>query len=249
VRLIKGLFTPALESAGAVQLHSSAVTIDGGATLIIADMWQGKTTLLLEFLANFRAAQLSCDTVVLRVRPNDGFQVCGWPSPFSVSHGTLADHPSLYEFFPQERRSTPYDVLWSEGKKAVLTSQQVVERFATRIDPSCDRLDLCIVARFKPEEPTRIERLTDVQSLVGHLRQTYLGSRDPIYHNWHGYTFCDNETIDANIVRTAHALFKSVDVRVLTWGPSSVSLLNRVGRLAQAHKHVGYLLAPPTAGQ
>jgi thymidine kinase len=48
------------------------VVVDGQAILILGDMWQGKTTLLLEMLDQFDVKQLSCDTVVLTPTRADG---------------------------------------------------------------------------------------------------------------------------------------------------------------------------------
>lgn len=251
VRTIKGLFTPAVERAGGVQLHSSGVVIDDDAVLLVGDMWQGKTTLLLEMLEGFNVRQLSCDTVVLMPETGGGGPtVFGWPSPFSVSHGTLADHPPLFEFFPAERREIPYQRLWAEGKKAVLTSQQVVGRYGTTIEPHARRVAVCLIVRFEPDAPTRLEPVTGADGLAAHLRTVYLGSRDPIYHNWHRYLVCDDATIERNIQRAAARLLDQAAVYTLTWAPSAVSFMKRIPLLARAHKHLGALLvaAPPPSG-
>jgi hypothetical protein len=179
VRLIKNLFTPALENAGNIQIHSSGIVTDDKAILLMGDMWQGKTTLLLDILQHFKAAQLSCDTVVISPEGH----VSGWPSPFSVSHGTLSDHPKLYKFFPEERRFLSYEKLWKEGKKAILTSQQVVESFQTEIKPCAKEISLCLFVRFKPEEATGIIEIKSKEEIIDRLQIVYLGSRDPIYHN------------------------------------------------------------------
>src|SRR5439155_15225336 len=51
VRLIKGIVTTGIEKNGAIQIHSAGVVLDDEqAVLIAGDMWQGKTTLLLELL-------------------------------------------------------------------------------------------------------------------------------------------------------------------------------------------------------
>lgn len=133
VRTVKSLFTPALERVGCVQLHSAGVVDGQGGILILGDMWQGKTTLLLEFLAGFDVAQLSCDTVVAWERRDGGVTARGWPSPFSMSHGTMSDHPELYTHFPKEQRQVPYDQRWLERKKTVLTSAEVVRLFRTSL--------------------------------------------------------------------------------------------------------------------
>lgn len=245
VRAIKNLFTPAAERAGAVQIHCSGVVSGGRAILLLGDMWQGKTTVLLEMLDQFDVGMLSCDTVLIRPdgdREGGGITVAGWPSPFSVSHGTLSDHGRLHDFFPEERRGVPYAELWREGRKSVLKAEQVVERFGSRIEPGAGEVSACIVLRFKPDEPTRMEPVGSAEALAAHLRTVYLGSRDPIYHNWHGFITCDDASIEANIDTVAARLFAAADTYVLTWAPSVTSLMKTVPTLAQAHRTLGPLL-------
>lgn len=238
VRLIKGLITTAVEQKGAIQLHASAVVTDAGATVILGDMWQGKTTLLLELLANFRVKQLSCDTIVI----NKALSVRGWPSPFSMSHGTMADHPQLHPYIPKERLSLSYDALWKEAKKSVLTSQQVTALFETSIEPACEKIETCIIARFNPDGPIGTHEVNDIKALEAILRLVYLGSRDPIYHNWHRYIVCDNETLERNISQLAARLLSSVQILEFNWAPSAESLFKRISSLAPAHKTLGALL-------
>jgi hypothetical protein len=243
VRTLKSLLTTSVETLGGVQLHSAAVTLDDGrGVLLLGDMWQGKTTLLLELLAGFRVNQLSCDTVVLLPEADGELSAHGWPSPFSVSHGTLSDHPELAVFFPEDRRDVPYDALWREGRNTVLTSEQVVRHFATNIVPNTSALAHCIVTRFRPEEPTGLTPISDATELAALLRAVYLGSRDPIYHNWHRYVVVDDKLIERNIEGTSARLLRACPVTMLTWGPSANSLLKRIPELGQAHKHLGRLL-------
>ncbi|MBB4636962.1 hypothetical protein [Longimicrobium terrae] len=242
VRLIKGLLTPGLEAEGAIQVHASGVTTPEGGVLLLGEMWHGKTTLLLDLLSEFDTRQLSCDTVVLRVEEDGCVSAHGWPSPFSVSHGTLADHPRLHFAIPPERRRLPYDTLWREGRKSVLRSSDVVARLGTTLEPSATRLAACVIARFAPGEETRLRRVQSVDELVGFLPRVYLGSRDPIYHNWHGYFTCDDDAIDRNMERVGAALFGQTPVYELVWAPSAVSLLKRVPELERAHRTLGPLL-------
>jgi hypothetical protein len=246
-RLLKGLMTVFVESSGGIQLHSSAVTAGGTGVLLLGDMWQGKTTLLLELLREFEVQQVSCDTVcvVPDAQGHGGIAAHGWPSPFSVSHGTLADHPALYEFFPAQRRQVPYDSLWREGKKSVLTSEQVTARFGTRIEPSVQRIGTVLVIRFDPQGPVGLRHLEDSAAFREHVRKVYLGSRDPIYHPWHGYARVDDAEIDRNVDRLSDTLFSACDVVEMTWAPSAVSLLKRLPSLGRTHKDLARLLEWP----
>ena len=244
VRAIKGLFTVAIEARGGIQLHSSSVVADGKGVLLLGDMWQGKTTLLLELLSEFHVSQLSCDTTVVMQEPSEKSRIAcyGWPSPFSVSHGAMADYPELYSYFPEERKSFSYDTLWKEAKKSVLTSNDVVEKFQSSLVPSVRELAICLIIRFKPAEETSITRITSPEELEEHVRLVYLGSRDPIYHNWHGYLKTSDSRIDENIHAVSRLIFESAETYVLTWAPSAVSLMKRIPFFASSHKHLRELL-------
>lgn len=236
VRLVKGLFTPALECAGCVQLHSAGVVDrDGAATLLLGDMWMGKTTVLLQMLSEFDVGQLSCDTVVAW---NDGVSLVarGWPTPFSISNGTLSDQPELYEHFPKERANLPYSERWIRREKTVLTSKQVVEYYGTFLSDKSHPVDAIIVARYLPDEPTGIELIEDYEGLMTLLRPIYLGSRDPIYHNWHEFVVCSDSEIDSNLEVFAKSMLEKTDVYVMTWAPSMTSLLKRIPKFARQHK-------------
>lgn len=243
VRAVKSLITPAVELAGGVQLHAAAVCRRRAASLILGDMWQGKTTLLLELLAEFEVDQLSCDTTVLLPRPDGSIRAHGWPSPFSVSHGTLADHAQLGRFFPPERRGADYDQLWREGRKTVLASEEVVAAFGRRLVPAAKSVATCLLVHFSPEERTRIERVGDVTVLANHLKTVYLGSRDPIYHNWHRYLVASDERIDGNIAKVSDLLFEQTEVYEMWWAPSAASLMKRVPEFARAHPHLRRILS------
>lgn len=242
IRALRGLFTQGAEAGGAVQLHAAGVVADGRGILVVGDMWQGKTTLLLELLSSFRLDQLSCDTTVVRVEPDGRLFAAGWPSPFSVSHGTLADHPELGAHFPPARRGTAYATLWAEGKKAVLTSRQVADAFGVQLVPEVPDLSAVLVVRFRPDEPTRVERLGDPARLLELLRPCYLGSRDPIYHDWLDFFAVDPLAIDANLERVARRMLERELVHEMTWAPSPTSLLKRVPVLSRAHPHLRRIL-------
>jgi hypothetical protein len=63
----------------------------------------------------------------------------------------------------------------------------------------------------------------------------YLGSRDPIYHNWHRWLTASDELLEANITTTAERLASSVPIYRMVWAPGPRSLLKRVPALARAH--------------
>lgn len=243
VRLIKSLLISFTEAHGGIQLHAAGVTLDdGSAVLLVGDTRQGKTTLLLELLSSFRVQQLSCDAVVLLPDGERNITVHGWPSPFSVSHGTLSDHPELAAFFPDDRRGVRYDTLWRDGRKSILTSAQVVTTLGRRIEPAATRIAHVVVVRFRPDEPTGLRSVTSPTEFTSAVRSLCLGSRDPIYHNWHGYVVADEAAIERNIDLLTARLLASVPVTVMTWAPSAASLFKRIPELGRAHEHLGDLL-------
>lgn len=240
-RMLRGLFTQAVERAGGVQLHSAGVVVDGTGVLVVGDMWQGKTTLLLQLLSEFRVDQLSCDTVVVQA-DGEHLQASGWPSPFSVNHGTLSDHPELGQCFPEDRRSTPYAVLWKERRKSVLTSQMVVDAFGVSLVPRVDRVASVIVVHFAPESPTAIRPMDDPAELFEQLRPCYLGSRDPIYHDWHDCIRVSEADLDRNLEIVARRMLSESEVYEMTWAPAATSLFKCVPLLARAHPHLSRIL-------
>ena len=240
-RLLKNLFTTALEQADYVQLHSSGVVMGEQGILILGDMWQGKTTLLMELLSGFDTRQLSCDTIVIGHRANGVLEARGWPSPFSISHGTMADHPELYRHFPAERKTVDYSMLWKENRKAVLASEEVCALFNTTVEPKCVDVALVLLSRFNRNGPIGVEPVSDAKELQNFMRTVYLGSRDPIYHNWHGYHRIDDATIERNIATAAQALFDRADVVTMTWAPSAESLMKSIPLLGRRHNDLGRL--------
>lgn len=240
-RTLKSLLTVGSELSGAVQCHSAAATSsdnpDAGAVLLFGDMWQGKTTVLLEVMEGFRVNQLSCDTTVIFRQDGLGDQpVHGWPSPFSVSHGTMSDHSALVEKIPVDRQTLDYDQLWREGKKSVFRSAEIVKYFGSEIQPKARHVASVVLLRFRMDEPVSLRRIADSAEVEQALRTVYLGSRDPIYHNWHRWLIASDDKIEANIVAVAKELYAKASIYELTWGPSVVSLLRRTEPLGSWHR-------------
>lgn len=240
-RLIKSLTTIFAERAGAIQCHAAGVTgrddPEPAAILLLGDMWQGKTTVLLEMLNHFKVDQLSCDTVMIFPRAAGGDLVRGWPSPFSVSHGTMSDHEALTGSIPGGRQSLSYDQLWKEGRKSVFRSADIVELFGAGLRPGCRKIAATILLRFRWDEPVGIRAVESVEDLRAVLKDVYLGSRDPIYHNWHRWSFTSEDAIENNIAAIAAELLEDSPVHQITWAPSVVSLLRRIDPVAPLHRH------------
>lgn len=240
-RTAKSLLTIGAELSGAIQCHASAVTAvddpDSGALLLLGDMWQGKTTVLLQLLDQFRVNQLSCDTTVVFPADSAGNQVVlGWPSPFSVSHGTMSDHAELVDRIPPDRQNLTYDELWRQGKKSVFKSEDVVEWFGAGLSPQSRSIAAVVLLRFNPDGPVSVERVGSLGDVVAAFRAVYLGSRDPIYHNWHRWVVSGAEKIDLNIEAVAGDLYSRTPVYQVTWAPSVVSLLRKIEPVSAWHR-------------
>jgi hypothetical protein len=123
----------------------------------------------------------------------------------------------------------------------------VVNHFGRAINPAARDIARCIFIRFAPAEATGIRPVSDVAEVRQILQTVYLGSRDPIYHNWHGYVTADEQTIEKNIDRVAQLLVATAPLSLMTWAPSAESLFKTLPELARAHNHLGQLLRPAHA--
>ena len=122
----------------------------------------------------------------------------------------MSDYRALHPFIPEERHALSYDALWREGTKSVLTSDEVTRLFGTAIEPAAERIAAALVLRFRQDEPVSLDPIDDEAEVREALTATYLGSRDPIYHNWHRWIVCPEDRIDANLARMAAALRAAV---------------------------------------
>lgn len=236
IRLVKSLFTIQCENYGGVQLHASAINTENGSVLLLGDMWQGKTTLLLELMSKFVVSQISCDTIVLDKAENGSIAVNGWPSPFSVSHGTMSDHEQLRGFVPEERKDIAYSDLWKQGKKTVFSSKYITKLFDSSIVPMSDNIHSVLYVRYNPDEKLGFRVIDNQEEVEEILNIVYLGSRDPIYHNWHKFIVCNHDKIKSNIKSMAKLILDKTNVLVLNWGPSAESLFRSIPLFDQIHK-------------
>jgi hypothetical protein len=249
-RFLKGAFTYGLETHGRGQFHSAAVATRDGAILVMGDMWQGKTTLVLEMLANLDCALLAWDTLVVGCGSgvHDFATCCGWPSPFSVSHGTLADQAALHRYFPDDRRDVRYQDLWREGKKSRLTAQDVAAAYAVDIVRQPVAINTVFFVRFAPTAATGLFRLEGAEDIRTHLARVYLGSRDPIYHNWHKFYEVGPPQIETILGCVAENLAETAQCFEMVWAPSAISIMSHVDSFVRSRKHVGTLLRPRSNG-
>lgn len=232
-RTVKSLIGLYAEHRGFPIFHASGAVTHEGAVLFLGDSRNGKTTILLHSLTGFRTRLLSCDTSVLRL---EGSRLIarGWPSNFSLSVGTSHDFPSLLPLMSTAHASLSYTDAWEIYPKEVLRTHDVVGATATNFFPEAEVRALVAVC-FKPDAPTGIERVDDVDALDEALDKVCLGSRDSLYPNWHGWWTPSDEDLSATIRGLARgALERDVGFHKMTWAPGPESLLRRVKILDRA---------------
>lgn len=237
VRILKSLVSLHAEARGAIMVHSSGVVLrDGRTVLFPGDSRNGKTTVLLEALTRFDGDMLSCDTCMLRVAAGR-LAARGWPSNFSVSIGTMYDYDVLTPMLPEDRRGLDYGEAWAIFDKHVLDAKQVVRALDVAIVPERE-VAAVVCLSFAPEAPIGLRPLTDRKRLWSWLQKVYLGSRDPLYPNWHRYWEVDEQAIDRSIEGIVDHLCDSPHVALyeLNWAPSLDRLLRNVPLLDRHYR-------------
>lgn len=229
-RLVKGLVTVAAERAGEVVLHASGVvTEQGTAVLMPGDSRNGKTTVLLHALTHFSVDMLSCDTSFLR-RDGEELRARGWPSNFSVSTGTLHDFAGLHALMTPRQRRLSYRDAWAIYPKEVLSTPDVLEQLGTRVVPRA-RIGAVVFLNFDCAATTGITPVDDPAVVRAWLRQVCLGSRDPLYPNWHGFWTASEDEIERQIEELSDWITEALPVHQLDWAPGPDQLLRHVDLL------------------
>jgi hypothetical protein len=229
-RILKSLIALSMENAGRLVVHASGLHSDSGCTLLAGDSRNGKTTLLLEGLTNFNTDMLSCDTCVLDMSTTEPW-ARGWPSNFSLSLGTLFDYASLQDFVPSDDRGKTYTQAWDIYPKRVLDTPQVVQAMECQIIPQACLASIIFV-RFAPAGPVGMRPLSDANEIRAWLTAVCLGSRDPLYPNWHGLLKINDDKIETNLTLAARALsIGRTPVWEMCWAPGPETLLRRVASL------------------
>jgi len=228
IRIIKSLIAINCERKGCIMLHASGIVFrETEGVLFLGDSRNGKTTILMEALSKFAADMLSCDTSILKLE-NDKLVARGWPSNFSVSIGTMYDYQSLHKFLPKEKRNLSYVEAWDIYDKHVLDTKEVIRSIGTKIQPEC-KIETMIALNFAPEVTTGITEVVERDTVARWLTKTYLGSRDPLYPNWHSFWAVDDEQINDNIAYFVdHILNNGLKFYQMNWAPGPEALLRRV---------------------
>jgi hypothetical protein len=231
LRILKSLAMLSAELRGCLIVHASGVVLpDGRAALFLADSRNGKTTILLEALTKFRTAMLSCDTSILRLEGQD-LLARGWPSNFSLSLGTAYDYLPLYSLLSQVDTGLDYATAWRVWDKRVLQTDAVLAALDCGLVPEAKVASVTCL-RYDPTGTTGVLPIRSPDHLADWLRRTYLGSRDPLYPNWHRFLEVDDSQICAAINHYSERMFVAgVTAYEMCWAPSPESLLRMVPEL------------------
>jgi hypothetical protein len=230
IRLIKSLASLKGEQQGALMLHASAITTDDKATMFLGDTRNGKTTILLEMLTGFKCDMVSCDTSFVFEDAN-AVGIRGWPSNFSISLGTIYDFPCLHDLAPAEARKMNYRTAWAVFDKHVLDTGDVLTRTRTIIMPQ-SKLRTIVFINFCKDRPAELSQAVSSTELRRYLEKVYLGSRDWVYPNWHGFYLVDGDLIATNLERMANMVEKqNISCFVLNWSPAPASFLHQIPEL------------------
>src|SRR3954452_17135223 len=168
--------------------HSATCVWNDTGICILGGKFAGKTSTLVNLLAQPGARLVTNDTLFLR----DGgtyLEGCGFPNKAGLRIGALAAYPRLVEwiekttdaFYPQIDAgtfhdivaSTPADELGSRDEKIVLLSTELAEQFDVPIEHVA-AIDLILVVQFDPSlAQSRLVPVTDEQQIRDHLAASF----------------------------------------------------------------------------
>jgi hypothetical protein len=119
-KALRQVVTRAEQRQGMVQLHASAVADERGRVLaFMGPREAGKTTTLTASLLRCRLRMVTNDRLCLVAQGEPGPLVYGWPTDYTVGHGTL-QAAGLWERVPPERRDLTQKMHFSPEEFAAL---------------------------------------------------------------------------------------------------------------------------------
>jgi hypothetical protein len=179
-RSLRNLMKLLFMEKGWLPFHSAACVWNDTGICIIGGKFAGKTSTLVNLLAQPGARLVTNDTLFLR----DGgthLEGCGFPNKAGLRIGALVAYPQLANwiehttdaFYPQIDAetfhrivaTTPPDQLGARDEKIVLLSTELAEQFGVPIQHVAP-IDLFLVVSFDPSlERSRLTPITDVQEI------------------------------------------------------------------------------------
>lgn len=179
-RSLRNLMKLLLIDKGWLPFHSAACIRNDTGICILGNKFAGKTSTLVNLLAQPGARFVSNDNLFVR----DGgtcIEGCGFPNNAGLRIGTLAAHPGLanriekttHSFHPRIDAATfhdiiattPADELRSSPERIVLLSTELAECLDVPIE-HVTAIDLFLVVQFDPSaEQSRLAPVTDPQQI------------------------------------------------------------------------------------
>lgn len=236
MRLVKSLISLHCEAQGMAILHASGVVTNGGCVLFAGDSRNGKTTTLLESMAGFEVAMLSCDTTIVSAA-GSALWARGWPSNFSVSIGTMLDFTDLHPHLEPQMRELGYVEAWGIHPKHVLDTHAVSAAASWELCPGAElqaivALELSTEGKGVGISPLSGEELDEF--LVG----VTLGSSDPLYPDWHRFWEHTSGIRRQPVVDLGEWVRRGqLEAYSMRWAPSPQTLLRRIPVLDDVHRH------------
>jgi hypothetical protein len=173
---------------GWLPFHSATCIWNDTGICILGGKFAGKTSTLVNLLAQPGVRFVSNDTLFLR-DGGERLEGCGFPNKAGLRIGALATYPRLVDwiekttdsFYPQIDAetfrdivaTTPADELGSRDEKIVLLATEVAELFQVPIEQVA-AIDVFLVVHFDPSlEESRLVPVTDPDQIRAHLSANF----------------------------------------------------------------------------
>jgi hypothetical protein len=217
-------------------LHASGVVTSGGCVLFAGDSRNGKTTTLLESMAGFEVAMLSCDTTIV-AGVDSALRARGWPSSFSVSIGTMHDYADLHPHLEPEMRELGYAEAWGIHPKHVLDTHAVSTAASWELCPEAELRAIVALELSTEGKGVGISPLSD-KGLNEFLGGVMLGSADPLYPDWHRFWEHASGIRCRPLVDLGEWVRRGrLEAYSMRWAPHPQALLRRIPVLDDVHRH------------
>ncbi|MFD0890358.1 hypothetical protein ACFQ08_37940, partial [Streptosporangium algeriense] len=211
--LILHVLQRTLEVRGQLQVHASAVVVDGRAVLFSGPKRSGKTTCFLDAIVRTGARPLSVDKVHLAEDPaTGGLRVFGIPTRLRVLAGTLQKYPGSWDaFIPEEYRGAGEERLWrgeSDSKVTVpLTSLRSITGTDFELSAPLGMIVLPDVARGRGP---LLREVTDPGEIASLMRPNVYTPDNPEEDWWSGI----GEHLAGDLRARAEAFLTGIGSRV-----------------------------------
>jgi hypothetical protein len=254
-RCLRNLMKLLLMEKGWLPLHSAACVWNDIGICILGGKFAGKTSTLVNLLAQPGARLVGNDNLFLR----DGgtrLEGCGFPNNAGLRLGTLGAHPGLLDWIETTTDSfhprpdvgtlrdivatTPPDDWGSRPEKIVLLSTELAEQFGVPIE-HLTAVDLFLLVQFDPSlEQSRLVPVTDPQRIREALAANFRSLSKEKHDFLQSLFAFDDNTLHASFVDLLEKFTARVAVYELCQNANtnehSAELVGRLTR--HMHQHV-----------